>query len=64
MFFGSVRFALFVKKSKNGTHFLEREDSRYKILTENVYELCTIRYGLFEKMEHGRLFRLFGTARG
>jgi hypothetical protein len=36
---------------------LERYGSRYKILTENGNELCTIRFALFnEKTEHGGLF--------
>ena len=37
--------------------FLERYGSRYKILTENGNELCTVRFALFnEKTEHGGLF--------
>ena len=56
MIFGSVRFALFVKSLKT-VRFLERYGSRYKILTENGNELCTVRFVLFnEKTEHGRLF--------
>ena len=59
-FFGSVRFALFVKNLKT-VRFLERYGSRYIILTENGNELCTVRFALCnEKMEHGRLF---GTVR-
>ena len=64
MFFGSVRFALFVKNLKT-VRFLERSSSRYKILTENGNELCTVRfahlrYGPFEKTEHGGLFGGYG----
>ena len=56
MIFGSVRFALFVKSLKT-VRFLERYGSRYKILTENGNELCTVRFALFiEKTEHGGLF--------
>ena len=56
MIFGSVRFALFVKSLKT-LRFLERYGSRYKILTENGNELCTVRFALFnEKTEHGGLF--------
>ena len=55
MIFGSVRFALFVKSLKT-VRFLERYGSRYKILTENGNELCTVRFALFnEKTEHGGL---------
>ena len=60
MIIGSVRFALFVKSLKT-VRFLERYCSRYKILTENGNELCTVRLALFkEKTEHGGLF---GAAR-
>ena len=56
MIFGSVRFALFEKSPKT-VRFLERYGSRYKILTENGNELCTVRFALFnEKTEHGGLF--------
>ena len=56
LIFGSVRFALFVKSLKT-VRFLERYGSRYKILTENGNEICTVRFVLFnEKTEHGRLF--------
>ena len=56
MIFGSVRFALFVKSLKT-VRFLERYGSRFKILTENGNEVCTVRFALFnEKTEHGRLF--------
>ena len=51
-FFGSIRFAFFVKSLKT-VRFLER----YKILTENGNKLCTVRFALFsEKAENGRLF--------
>ena len=54
--FGSVRFALFVKSLKT-VRFLEQYGLRYKILTENGNELCTVRFALFkEKTEHGGLF--------
>ena len=56
MIFGSIRFAIFVKRLKT-VPFLERYGSRYKILTENGNELCTVRFALFnEKTEHGGLF--------
>ncbi len=56
MIFGSVLFALFVKSLRT-VRFLERYGSRYKILTENGNELCTVRFALFsEKTEHGGLF--------
>ena len=52
--FGAVR--AFCKKSKT-VRFLERYGSRYKILTENGNELCTVRFALIsEKTEHGGLF--------
>ena len=55
MIFGSVRFALFVKSLKT-VRFLERYGSRYKILTENGNELCTVRFALFnEKSLYVRL---------
>ena len=55
-FLGSVRFEFFVKNLKT-VRFLERWGPRYKILTENGNELCTVRFALFnEKMEHGMLF--------
>ena len=48
--------ALFVKSPKT-VRFLERYGSRYKILTENGNDLCTVRFTLFnEKTEHGGLF--------
>ena len=50
MFFGSV-------KNLKTVRFLERQGSRYRILTENGSELCTVRFAPFkEKKEHGRLF--------
>ena len=54
--FGMVR--AFCKKSSLKTvRFLERYGPRYKILTENGNELCTVRVALFnEKTEHGKLF--------
>ena len=56
MFFGSVRFALFVKSLKT-IRFLERYGSQYKILTQNGNWLCTVRFALFNvKSEHGGLF--------
>ena len=56
MFFGSVRFALFVKNLKK-VRVLESYGSRYKILTENGNELCTVRFALFnEKSDNGMLF--------
>ncbi len=64
MIFGSARFALFVKSIKT-VRFLARYGSRYKILTENDNELCTVRFALFiEKTEHGGLFgavRFYGS---
>jgi hypothetical protein len=66
MIFGLVRFVLFVKSLKT-VRFLEQYGSRYKILTENGNELCTVRFALFiEKTEHGGLFgavRLAGKNR-
>ena len=60
MIFGSVRFALFVKSLKT-VRFLERYGSRYKILTENGNELCTLRFALFnEKTEHGVFLQRYG----
>ena len=56
VYFYSVGFALFVKSLKM-VRFLERYGSRYKILTENGNELCTVRFALLnEKTEHGGLF--------
>ena len=56
MMFGSVRFALFAKSLKT-VRFLERYGSRYKILTQNGNDLCTVRFALLnEKTEHGGLF--------
>ena len=56
MVFGSVRFALFVKSLKT-VRFLERYGSRYKILTENGNELCTVHFPLVNEItEHGGLF--------
>ena len=56
MIFGSVRFVLFAKSLKT-VRFLERYGSRYKILTGNGKELCTVRFALFnEKTENGELF--------
>ena len=48
MIFGSVRFALFVKSLKT-VRFLEQYGSRYKILTGNGNELCTVRFALFNE---------------
>ena len=53
--FGTVRDSV---KSLKTVRFLERYGSRYKILTENGNELCTVRFALFiEKTEHGGPFR-------
>ena len=49
-------FTLFVKNVKT-VRVLEWYGSRYKILSENGNELCTIRFALFDdKTEYGRLF--------
>ncbi len=56
MIFGSVRFALFVKNLKT-LRFLERDGSRYIILTKNGNELCTVRFALFNEKTVGYLAR-------
>ncbi len=61
MMFGSVRFALFAKSLKT-VRFLERYCSRYKILTQNGNELCTVRFALFGNGARWAIRR--GTARG
>jgi hypothetical protein len=61
MIFGSERLALFSKNLKT-VRFLELYGSRYKILTENGNELCTVRFAVFnDKTKHGMLF---SAARG
>ena len=56
MIFGSVRFALFVKSLKT-VRFLERYGLRYKILTENGNELCTVRFLTKKRSTIGYLTR-------